>query len=186
MYLKFNAVLRGLQFKYMRVDMITLCCSVEVSTKFKSGEITFEVAVTFLNKYTTTLHCVNSFIIKMSKLCKAVKVYRGVSGGMLPEACRTPNEYGVKGGIEGGFMSTTTDGETALFYAKGGADKSKRGGPAILFESQMGMVDRGGVQWTHPCPLCLVCSSTNTSLTLSHLCFAWPLVLLLVRMGSLY
>ena len=56
----------------------------------------------------------------------------GSSGGMLPEACRTPNEYGVKGGIEGGFMSTTTDGETALFYAKGGADKSKRGGPALL------------------------------------------------------
>ena len=40
-------------------------------------------------------------------------------------------------------MSTTTDKATALFYAKGGADKAKRAGPALLFETQMGMVDRG-------------------------------------------
>ena len=59
----------------------------------------------------------------------------------------------MKGGIEGGFMSTTTDKKTALFYAKGGADKSKRDGPSILFEAQMGMIDRGAdVSWLSQFP----------------------------------
>ena len=49
--------------------------------------------------------------------------------------------------------STTTDLDTALFYAKGGADKSKRGGPALLFETQMGMVDRGAdIGWLSEFP----------------------------------
>ena len=38
------------------------------------------------NKYVTTTHVVNSAIVKMSKLTKATKVYRGVSGGVLPES----------------------------------------------------------------------------------------------------
>jgi hypothetical protein len=38
------------------------------------------------------------------------------------------------------MLSTTMDGKTAKFYAKGGADKSKRGGPAILFEIRQGAV----------------------------------------------
>ena len=105
------------------------------------------------NTYTTTLHCINSSIIKLSKLTKVAKVYRGVSGGVLPDACRVGNAYNVKGGVEGGFVSTTTDEKTAFFYAAGGADKSKRGGPAIVFETQMGMIDRGAdVAWLSEFP----------------------------------
>jgi len=132
MYLKYNAVLRGLQFDFMKSTFETLCQG---------------------NRYTTTLHAINSSIIKLSKLTKAAKVYRGVSGGILPDVCRTPNSYGVRGGVEGGFMSTTTDKATALFYASGGADRSKRGGPALVFETQMGMVDRGAdVGWLSQFP----------------------------------
>ena len=80
-------------------------------------------------------------------------MYRGVSGGLLPETCRKSNAHGVKGGVEGGFLSTTVDRSTALFYAKGGADKSRRGGPAVVFETQMGMVDRGAaVSWLSEFP----------------------------------
>ena len=121
MYLKYNAVLRGLQFEFARPAYDALCKG---------------------NRYATTLHSINSAIIKLSKLTEAGKVYRGVNGGVLPEGCRRKNSYGVRGGVEGGFMSTTLDRGTALFYAKGGADKSK-GGPALVFETQMGMVDRG-------------------------------------------
>lgn len=132
LYLKYNAVLRGLQFSFAKSSFDQLCAG---------------------NKYTNTLHALNSAIIKLSKLTKAAKVYRGVSGGVLPDACRVCNSYGVKGGVEGGFMSTTTNMETALFYASGGADKSMRGGPAIVFESQMGMVDRGAdVAWLSEFP----------------------------------
>ena len=135
MYLKYNAVLRGLQFP----DNAHL---VEEYQRLCAG-----------NMHTTTLHVVNSAIIKLSKLTKATKVYRGVWGGVLPEVCRVPNEYGVRGGVEGGFMSTTTDKATALFYASGGAAKPKQGGPAIVFETQMGMVNRGAdISWLSQFP----------------------------------
>ena len=132
MYLKFNAVLRGKLFSFARPGFDKLCKG---------------------NTYTTTLHVINSAIIKLSKLTVAAKVYRGVSGGMLPEACRRKNQYGFKGGVEGGFMSTTTNKATALFYATGGANKEMRGGPAIMFETQMGMIDRGAdVGWLSEFP----------------------------------
>ena len=132
MYLKYNGVLRGVLFPFARPTFEKLCMG---------------------NKYTTTLHVINSAILKLSKLTKAAKVYRGVSGGMLPEACRRKNWFGIKGGVEGGFMSTTTDRATAVFYAKGGANKLMRGGPAIVFEFQMGMIDRGAdVGWLSEFP----------------------------------
>ena len=36
------------------------------------------------NTYTTTLHTINSAVVKLGKLTKATKVYRGVAGGLLP------------------------------------------------------------------------------------------------------
>ena len=50
-------------------------------------------------------------------------------------------------------MSTSFDRKTALFYAVGVADRSKRGSSAIVFETQMGMVDRGAdVSWLSEFP----------------------------------
>ena len=74
----------------------------------------------------------------MSKLTKARKIYRGVAGGLLPESFWRPNEQGVKGGIERAFMSTTFEREVAVAYAASSAGKS-----ALVFEIQMGMIDRG-------------------------------------------
>ena len=54
--------------------------------------------------YVTTLHAINSGIIKLSKHTKACTVYRGVAGGVLPEQFWTPNDDGVMGGIELGFV----------------------------------------------------------------------------------
>ena len=47
--------------------------------------------------YATTIHAINSCVIKLSKLAKAVKVYRGLAGGVLPTEFWRPNEHGVKG-----------------------------------------------------------------------------------------
>ena len=69
------------------------------------------------NKYVTTTHVINSAIVKVSKLTKATKVYRGVAGGVLPESFWRPNDQGVKGGIESAFMSTTFDRNVAMHYA---------------------------------------------------------------------
>ena len=88
MYLKYNAVLRGLQFEVARPAYDALCKG---------------------NRYATTLHSINSAIIKLSKLTEAGKVYRGVNGGVLPEGCRRKNSYGVRGGVEAEGVGDTRD-----------------------------------------------------------------------------
>ena len=99
-----------------------------------------------MNRYTTTLHVINSGIVKTSKLTFASKVYRGVSGMALPDAFWQANSHGVRGGIEGAFMSTTTDRRVAMQYAASG-------GKGIVFEIQQGMIDRGAdVSWASQYP----------------------------------
>ena len=116
MFVKYNACLRGIGVKAMEPHWTELC----------SG-----------NRYTTTLHVINSAVVKLGKLQKAEKVYRGVSGGVLPAQFLTPSEGNIQGGCEYGFLSTTTHGDVALEYAAAG------GTAGIVFEMQMGMIDRG-------------------------------------------
>lgn len=87
------------------------------------------------NEYTTTLHAVNSCVLKLSKLTKAVPVYRGFKGGTLPESFWQPREHEVAGGVEFGFMSTTSSREQAEAYAQGNA--------STLVKMEQGLVDRG-------------------------------------------
>ena len=91
----------------------------------------------FGNRYTTSLHVINSAVVKLGKLQSAQKVYRGVSGGMLPAEFWEASDANVRGGCEFGFLSTTLEKEVASNYA---ASSGKAG---ILFEMQMGMIDRG-------------------------------------------
>ena len=60
-----------------------------------------------------------------------------VSGGRLPKHFRIANEYGVRGGIDPAFMSTTLDRAVALTYA------ASSNGPGVVFSMRQGMVDRG-------------------------------------------
>ena len=93
------------------------------------------------------MHVINSAIVKSSKLTVAAKVYRGVAGGRLPDSFWTPNEYNVRGGIEGAFLSTTLDRKVAFDYAGNNLGK-----PGLIFEVQMGMVDRGAeLKWLSQC-----------------------------------
>ena len=39
-----------------------------------------------------------------------------MSGVLLPEKFRVPDDYGCRGGVELGFMSTSTSKEQALKY----------------------------------------------------------------------
>ena len=48
------------------------------------------------NQYTTTMQIINSAIGKLSKLTVTQKVYRGISGGLLPPEFWQPNEFSVK------------------------------------------------------------------------------------------
>ncbi|KAL1496498.1 hypothetical protein AB1Y20_016452 [Prymnesium parvum] len=127
-FVKYNAVLRGLQSHAprFRARFAELCLG---------------------NKYTTTLHAINSAVVKLSKLTLATRVYRGVCGGRLPEALRVPNAFGVRGGVDLAFLSTTTDRAVAVHYA------TSRAGPALTLELRQGMVDRGAdISWLSQYP----------------------------------
>jgi len=88
------------------------------------------------NMYSTTLHTINNAITTLSGLSPSCNVYRGVSGGMLPEKFLAPDaQDNFRGGVELGFMSTTTNREVAYFYA--------RGSNGLVFEMFMGLVDKG-------------------------------------------
>ena len=90
---------------------------------------------------------VNSAIVKLGKLMPAQKVYRGITGGLLPNAFWRRNEFNVRGGVEYAFMSTTSDKKVAMEYAAG---SGKQG---IVFEIQMGMLDRGAdLSWISQYP----------------------------------
>ena len=69
------------------------------------------------NKYVTTLHVINSAVVKLGKLTHVGKVYRGISRGKLPREFWKPNKFKVRGGIEYAFMSCTRDPEVSKSYA---------------------------------------------------------------------
>ena len=59
--------------------------------------------------FVTTLHVINSAILKLSRVQPAEKVFRGNQGGVLPKEFWIPNKDNIRGGIELGFLSTTKD-----------------------------------------------------------------------------
>lgn len=58
----------------------------------------------FGNQYISTIHSINSCIIKLSKLTVAGTVYRGVCYGKMPDKFWTPSSEGICGGVEFGFQ----------------------------------------------------------------------------------
>ena len=158
MFVKYNAVLRGLEstVPFLRNTMVSFCCpkatfftymgTAKMFEQPSDGTITFDAAKKSLNKYSTTLHGINSAVIKLGKLTMATKVYRGVSGMKLPDKFWQANEFGVRGGVENGFMSTTLDRGVAMGYAKGDGSR-----PGIVIEAKQGMVNRC-LLYTSPSP----------------------------------
>ena len=127
MFHKYNLVLRATEDapEFMRAECAHLCRG---------------------NNYVTTQHVLNSAIIKLSKLTRVTKVYRGLASGGLPDAFWNADRHGVRGGVENAFMSTTTSRDVALKYAGGGS-----GG--IVFEIEQGMVSRGAdISWLSQYP----------------------------------
>eukprot|EP00039_Didymoeca_costata_P000268 m.44904 g.44904 ORF g.44904 m.44904 type:complete len:978 (+) comp10159_c0_seq1:184-3117(+) len=96
----------------------------------------------YRGKFTTTIHLINSGILKLSKLQFCTVVYRGISGRVLPDAFREPNKYGVRGGVEFGFMSCTTDRNVALGYASHEGEQQDCLHGTVL-EIRMGMFHKG-------------------------------------------
>jgi hypothetical protein len=104
------------------------------------------------SKYVTTLHSVNSAVVKLGKLTEATRVYRGISGGRMPAAFTRRAKGQVRGGIEYAFTSTTRERDVAMSYA---ATTHAVGG--VLLEIQVG-------KWrSHPLLDTLLCTPSCTS-----------------------
>jgi hypothetical protein len=96
------------------------------------------------NRYETTIHGINSLIVKCGKLAQMMTVYRGFTDATLPKSFFALDRLGFRGGVEFGFMSTTSDRAQAMHYAEGKA--------STVFELTMGMSDRGAaVEWLSQC-----------------------------------
>jgi hypothetical protein len=83
------------------------------------------------NTYTTTIHALNSFIVKASKMTQASLVYRGVYAGTLPEWFWNA-QAGVYGCVEAGLMSASLSKHFAL-------DVGGQGQSSVMFEICQGM-----------------------------------------------
>ena len=124
------------------------------------------------NLYATTIHGINSAVIKLSKLQVACPVYRGSTRAVLPAQFWQKDDFGLSGGVEFGFTSTTVERAQALHYAQGQA--------SLVFESQMGLIDRGAD--IRCAPSSLLPPTSNTSVPWAH---ALPVLLpLLLAAGS--
>jgi NLR family CARD domain-containing protein 3 len=60
------------------------------------------------NTYTTTIHALNSAIVKLGKLTRAQKIFRGIRGARLPEQALRADDMNIRGGVEFSFMSSET------------------------------------------------------------------------------
>eukprot|EP01052_Picozoa_sp_SAG31_P015468 SAG31_NODE_994_length_10499_cov_6.293452_6_plen_2190_part_01 len=100
-------------------------------------------------RFTTTLHAINSGVIKVSRLQPKCIVYRGMHGIRLPKSFTQEDDFGFKSGVEYGFMSTTTNRSVAEQYSRS-RDPSE---PSMIFEMELEMVNRGAfLKWLSQYP----------------------------------
>ena len=90
------------------------------------------------NTYPTTIHCINSAIIKLSRACPLDPriVARGSKGLRLPRQFAVKDALGCQGDVEMGFISTTSDLDVACNYAAGGV-------MAMVLMIERGAMDKG-------------------------------------------
>ncbi|KOO30698.1 ankyrin repeat [Chrysochromulina tobinii] len=94
-------------------------------------------------QYVTTIHALNSGVVKLSRLQKPRTVYRVVSGGMLPKEFFEPDSKGIMGGVELAFLSCTSDRQVAFTHERGPLDEPRPDRPLMLFQIKMGLGDAG-------------------------------------------
>jgi hypothetical protein len=92
------------------------------------------------NRYETTIFCIISAISKLSKTNNIPhdrRVFRGLGEKILLEKFWSLQEGGFRGGIELGFMSTSTNSKVAMQYSESGFAKQR----CAVFEIAVGRVD---------------------------------------------
>ena len=102
------------------------------------------------NRYETTIFCIMSAVIKLSKETEIPddrRVFRGLGGMILPAVFWRAVKDGFRGGIEMGLMSTTTNKWVATQYS--GLDKQR----GTVLEITVGKIDMGAeLSWVSQYP----------------------------------
>ena len=91
------------------------------------------------NSYTNLIYACNSLLRKFSEISiipPGRKVSRGMSGVILPGCFKKCAEGGGRGGVDFGFLSTTTNESVAVSFLGGKA-------MPVLFQFDVGDIDRG-------------------------------------------
>ena len=112
--------------------MLRYCKSIAGPARLSHIQLWREQHASDMCPFVTTLHVLNSAIIKLGRVQPAEKVLRGNQGGVLPAEFWVPNKDNIRGAIELGFMSTTKDRAIAEKYSTEQADTS-----SLIFEIQM-------------------------------------------------
>ena len=101
------------------------------------------------NKYETTIFCITSGIVKLSRFSVIPpnrRLFRGLGGMILPEQF-LKEKNGFRGGVEWGLMSTTMDKNVATQYS--GVDRQR----GSVFEIVPGRIDIGAeLSWLSQYP----------------------------------
>ena len=140
-FLKYNGVLRALgeQKSVARGEFD------ESTLKDSRLQHNFNNLCNGSNKYATTIHLINSAILKISHLSSTAPVYRGLRGNCF----NTENVIG-SGGVEQGFLSTTRNPDVARAFA-GMHDPQPKCG--VVFAISQGRFDRGAeLDWLSQYP----------------------------------
>ena len=116
----------------------------------KGSGVSPDHSLSVKHAFTTTLHVINSGLLKLSRIQPAVRIYRGMSGVKLPPSFIESDDYKcVRGGVEYGFMSFSTESSVAERYARLGDNASS----STVIEAEMGLVDRGAaLDWLSQYP----------------------------------
>jgi hypothetical protein len=96
----------------------------KLDARLKAGEKELESAIQgVLDEmeagYPNTLHALNSALVKISAITPLPPgsvAFRGQAGLDIPPCFLNPDEYGCRAGVEGGFMSTSTDKKVLLHH----------------------------------------------------------------------
>ena len=110
MFEKYNAVLRKFTgVPYFEKNWKRLCLGNTYATTIHAVRPSLGCSARSLAAHAGLRAQVNSCILKMSKIQVASPVFRGFTGLSLPDMFWTKNRYNVAGGVEYGFLSTSTD-----------------------------------------------------------------------------
>ena len=100
MFVKYNGILRGLDspVPFLKNSMIQMCTAKDISERFMgtartwenaNGTLPYDKVRKELNLYTTTIHVINSCIVKMGKLTKAPST-------AASRAASSPRSFGTR------------------------------------------------------------------------------------------